>query len=245
MNGGFKTAASRWRGAVLGAWALGLVGILLAGRYSLFIRATLWPLLLGTLLIVLLFLVAMMIRPVHEGSGRIRAATWVRGAMLLLPLLYMSTLLTGAAASGLNSFALQKRSLGFNSASDSTSADSDTSALPGANQLISLGYLAKHMNHLLGSHVVVEGRVFKDDTLPAGQFTLYRFVVVCCAADAMPIQVAVKSPGLSLLHDDDWVRVSGTFTSQDRDGKRFTMIDADAVNPIPAPDEPYLSPYQF
>jgi putative membrane protein len=245
MSGGFKTPASRWRGAVLGAWALGLIGILAAGRYSLFIRATLWPLLFATLLIVLLFIVAMMIRPVHDGGGRIRAANWIRGAMLLLPLLYMCTLLTGAAASGLNSFALQKRSLGFTAAADSMAADSDTSAMPGANQLISLGYLAKHMNRLIGSHVVVDGRVFHDDALPAGQITLYRFVVVCCAADAMPIQVAVKSSAVAGFHNDDWVRVSGTFTHEDRDGKRFYLIDADQVNGIAVPDEPYLSPYQF
>jgi uncharacterized repeat protein (TIGR03943 family) len=165
--------------------------------------------------------------------------------MLLLPLLYMSTLLTGAAASGLNSFALQKRSLGFTSASDSASDASDTSALPGADQVISLGYLAKHMNHLVGSHVVLDGRVFRDDSLPTGQFTLYRFVVVCCAADAMPIQVAVKSSQISGLHNDDWVRVGGMFQAQDNDGAKTFLIDADEVHPIPAPDEPYLSPYQF
>jgi uncharacterized repeat protein (TIGR03943 family) len=111
--------------------------------------------------------------------------------------------------------------------------------------LISLGYLAKHMNRLLDSHVVLDGRVFRDDTLPAGQFTLYRFVVVCCAADAMPIQVAVRSPVISTLHNDDWVRVSGTFKSEDRDGRKVYLIDADGVTPIPTPDEPYLTPYQF
>ncbi|MGA2231108.1 MAG: TIGR03943 family protein [Tepidisphaeraceae bacterium] len=236
---------SRWRGLVLGVWALVLGSLLIFGRYTLFLRPQLWPLQLATLLILMFFLLAMIIRPAHAGSGRIRLAAWVRGGMLLLPLLYMSNLVSGAATSGLNSFALQKRSLGFTSALDSTSADIDTSAIPGANELISLAYLSKHTSRLMGNHVVVEGRVFKDDTLPAGEFTLFRFVVVCCAADAMPMQVAVKSSQISGLHNDDWVRVGGTLRSENRNGTQFIVIDADAVNSIPTPDEPYLSPYQL
>jgi uncharacterized repeat protein (TIGR03943 family) len=166
--------------------------------------------------------------------------------MLLLPLLYMSTLLTGAAASGLNSFALQKRSLGLLSATDAPDSASDAgSAAAGSGRTISLGYLAQHLHRLLGNRVVLDGRVFRDTTLPPGRFVIYRFVVVCCAADAMPIQVVVQSPRGSNFHDDDWVRVAGTFRSEERDGKVFYFIDADQVDAIATPQEPYLSPYRF
>ena len=109
MNGAFS--AGRWRALVLTAWVVGLALLLGFGRYSLFIRAQLWPLALCNVLILLLFLIAMAVRPVHGGSNRISPAGFVRGGMLLLPLLYMSSLLSGAAASGLNSFALGKRSI--------------------------------------------------------------------------------------------------------------------------------------
>ncbi len=109
----FAFSAGRWRVLVLTAWTAGLALLLGFGRYSLFIRANCGREPLCNVLILLLFLVAMVFRPVHGSSNRISPAGWVRGGMLLLPLFYMSSLLSVAAASGLDSFALQKRSLGL------------------------------------------------------------------------------------------------------------------------------------
>lgn len=244
MSLGFS--ASRWRGLILFVWTAGLALLLGLGRYSLFIRPTLWPLILCNVLILLLFLVAMIVRPIHGGSRRVTAAAWVRGGMMLLPLLYMSSLLSGAAASGLNSFALQKRSmgLGFGSDSQPMAADSDTTAI-NTNKPISLGYIMRHLQRLSGSRVITEGRVSTDDTLPAGEFVVYRFVIVCCAADALPVEAVVKSPKAAGLKSDDWIRVGGILRAQVKDGRSVPVIEADEVDPIAAPNDPYLSPVQF
>jgi putative membrane protein len=246
MNMGIGSSANRWRGVVLGMWAVGIAMLLIAGRYSLFIRAQLWPLLLGSLLILLFFLIAMIARPAHAASGRIRMATWIRGAMLLLPLLYMSNLVSGGAASGLNSFALEKRSLGLSSASDSLGIGTDSDMTPtDANKLVSLGYISKHLHRLTGTRVVTDARVFRDETLPAGEIAVYRFVVVCCAADAMPVELVVNSPKTAGFKNDDWIRIGGILQIEVMNGKRVPVIEADKIDPIPAPDEPYLSPYAF
>jgi uncharacterized repeat protein (TIGR03943 family) len=239
-------SAGRWRGLILFVWTAGLALLLGLGRYSLFIRPALWPLILCNVIILLLFLVAMMVRPIHGGSRRITGAAWVRGGMLLLPLLYMSSLLTGAAASGLNSFALQKRSMGLGFGSDSLSmaGEADTTAI-NTNQPISLGFIARHLQRLSGSRVITEGRVSTDDTLPAGEFVVYRFVIVCCAADALPVEAVVKSPKAAGLKSDDWIRVGGILRMQEKDGKAVPVIEADQVDPIAAPNDPYLSPVQF
>lgn len=246
MRPGFGNSSSRWRGAVLGAWAAGLAALLTAGRYSLFIRAALWPLLLASLLILLLFLLAMIARPAQAGRGPIQAATWIRGGMLLLPLFYMSDLMSAGAASGLNSFALEKRSLGLGSASDSLAVGSDADATTGdANKLVSLGYIAKHLHRLIGTRVLTDARVYRDPTLTGGEIAAYRFVVVCCAADAMPIEVVVHSPKTAGFKNDEWIRIGGTLRIEVKDGSQVPVIEADQVDPIAAPDEPYLSPYQF
>jgi uncharacterized repeat protein (TIGR03943 family) len=239
-------SAGRWRGLVLFAWTAGLALLLGFGRYSLFIRPTLWPLVLCNVLVLLLFLVAMIVRPIHGVARRVSAASWVRGGMLLLPLLYMSSLISGAAASGLNSFALQKRSLGMGWESDALNSaqDGDTSKI-NTNQAISLGYVIRHSKSLTGSRVITEGRVSIDPTLPAGQFVIYRFVIVCCAADAIPVQAIVKAPGAAALHNDDWIRVSGILRTVMQDGRAVPVIEADQINPIAPPDQPYLTPVQF
>jgi uncharacterized repeat protein (TIGR03943 family) len=239
-------SAGRWRALVLTAWMVGLALLLGFGRYSLFIRAQLWPLVLCNVLILLLFVIAMIFRPIHGSSNRITPTGWVRGGMLLLPLLYMSSLLSGAAASGLNSFALQKRSLGLGSGLDfqAIPEKDDTSAI-NTNQVISLGYIQRHMHRLSGSHVITEGRVCMEEGLPAGQIVIFRFVIVCCAADAMPVEAVVKSPKTAAFKPDDWIRVGGTLHMEAKDGKWVPVIEADQIDPIPAPNEPYLSPVQF
>ncbi len=239
-------SAGKFRGLVLTAWTLGLALLLGFGRYSLFIRSTLWPLVLCNILILALFLIAMFFRPVHGAARPISLAAWVRGGMLLLPLLYMGSLVFGDAASGLNSFALQKRSLGLGASSsfNSMPESTDTSVID-TNAPMNLGYVAWHMHRLTGSRIITEGRVSVDDSLPPGQIVIFRFVIVCCAADAMPVEVVVQSPKTSAFKPDDWIRVTGTLKTELKDGNAVPVIMADKIEPIPTPDDPYLSPLHF
>lgn len=236
---------NRLRVLVLGIWAIGLGFVLIIGRYSLFIRAQLWPLLLGTVLMFVLLLIAMFARRKIAVVRKASAAVWLRSGLLLLPLGYMLPMLADpASASGLNSFALHKRALGLDSGADLSAGAPDKAAVD-SNKVVSMGYMLKHRRKLNGHRVITEGRIFRDDTLPAGQVMLFRFVVVCCAADAMPVQAVIKSPATSSLKDDQWVRVDGTFHLLNEEGARVLQIDASKIDPIPAPAQPYLSPYQF
>jgi putative membrane protein len=235
---------NRLRTFVLGVWAIGLGVLLIAGRHSLFIRAQLWPLLLGTVVMFVLFLVAMFARRKIAVTGRPSAAVWLRSSLLLLPLAYMFPLMSDAASlSGLNSFALQKRALGLDAGTD-LSGGSPVAAATDPSQVTSMGYILMHRRKLDGRRVVTEGRIYKDDTLPSGQVMLFRFVVVCCAADAMPVQFVISPPAVSSLQDDEWVRVDGTFHLVEKDGADVLTIEASKIDPIPAPQNPYLSPYQ-
>jgi putative membrane protein len=245
MSGALTTSSSRWRATVLGGWTAGLAAILIAGRYSLFIRAELWPLLLASVIILALFLIAMFARPGH-GTGRVSAGAWVRGGMILLPIIYMGSLMSGSAASGLNSFALQKRSLGLGTSTDSFGFGGASDASPiDTSKSINLGTIIRNVNRLNGTHIATEGRVWMDPSLASGQMVIFRFIVVCCAADAMPVQVVVESPKTVHCQDDQWVHVEGTLTLVKHEGGLVPTITADQITVIPAPDEPYLSPYQF
>jgi putative membrane protein len=241
------SSASRWRWAVLGAWAAGLIALLVFGRYRLFIGAGLWPMLLASLGIILLFMVAMTIRPAE--SGKLRAATWLRGALLILPLLYMLSLFS---SSGLGSFALEKRGMdddGAYSQLPVTASDSSATpavAVPGQpEKTMTLGYLHLHRKELIGQRVQVEGMVSRNETTPAGQFVLYRFVIVCCAADAMPMEMTVTNPQANGLANDQWVRIGGTVKMETVGTRTIPVLVADAVTKIGAPEDPYLSPYHF
>ncbi len=106
--------------------------------------------------------------------------------------------------------------------------------------------MAQRFRHPDGQRVVTEGRVFRDESLPAGTVGLYRFVIVCCAADAIPVQVVLRSADAARLPNDGWVRVEGTVGSVDAaDGAAVAVVNADRVTTIAAPSNPYLSPARY
>ncbi|HUB27828.1 MAG TPA: TIGR03943 family protein [Tepidisphaeraceae bacterium] len=226
------TPSTRWRGTVLGIWTIGLAVLLILGRYRLFLRPGLWPLQLATATIMFLFLLAMIRR--HGGGARkITLAAWVRGGMLLLPLLYMTSLLSGAS---LNSVAAGMRYMDSSVGADAGAATADTS------QILNLEYIATHVHGLAGKQIMTEGRVMKDDSMGADEMKIYRFVIVCCAADALPVELDVKSAQATQFHTDEWVLVTGKVSIETRDGNPVAVFHADKIDQIPPPAEPYLSP---
>lgn len=100
---------------------------------------------------------------------------------------------------------------------------------------------------LEGVPVRLEGLVVNDERFPDG-FLLTRFLVSCCAADGIPLQVAVR--GLDQpLDDDTWVIAdviwSPPESSYDK-GDGPIVVEAEIVSISPQlgvrPD-PYESPY--
>jgi len=241
LNAILGNSNSRWRAAVLAAWAAGLALLLAHGKNSSFVRVR--PLLLATVVILVLFLVSMVVRP--AAGSRLKLATWLRGAILLIPLIYMYTF----AASSLNSDALQQRVTEWSLGSDGLAADSGSVATApnDAGKPLNLLYLINHRKQLAGSHVVVDGRIFRDTKAADGQahVYLYRFVMVCCAADARPVELQLDSPKAQGLQDDQWVRAGGIMRidtdPKDKD-REFLVIVPDSLQPIDSPEEPYLSP---
>jgi uncharacterized repeat protein (TIGR03943 family) len=70
-----------------------------------------------------------------------------------------------------------------------------------------------------------------------GTFPLTRFYVSCCAADAIPYS-AMIAPEEPVSYDkDQWLEVTGTLSLV---GERFVIVPS-RIEPIPTPDEPYLS----
>ena len=89
--------------------------------------------------------------------------------------------------------------------------------------------------------VRVEGLVVHDDALPDG-FLLTRFVLSCCAADAIPVQVGVVGGGRPA--EDEWVVVEGTVVPPPDVGPDEVQlpridIEASSVQPAPRPGDPY------
>lgn len=91
-----------------------------------------------------------------------------------------------------------------------------------------------------GQKVKVEGFVTQTPGLPDRYFTLTRFIITCCAADAypvgLPVQVAANQPAYAA---DQWLEVAGQMQTKTLAGKRQLVITASAIKPIAEPSNPY------
>jgi uncharacterized repeat protein (TIGR03943 family) len=86
---------------------------------------------------------------------------------------------------------------------------------------------------------------------PTGSFKLLRLVMVCCAADAMPVAVKIETKlRLTEIREMQWLKVTGRVhyrprSKADSDGVDYgdqpePVIVADSIRKISAPQEKYL-----
>ena len=69
-----------------------------------------------------------------------------------------------------------------------------------------------------------------------GTFSLTRFYVSCCAADAIPYSVPISAPAGEGRSEDDWLRVTGTLV----DTPDGWLLEATEISASEPPEEPYL-----
>lgn len=91
--------------------------------------------------------------------------------------------------------------------------------------------------------VRLTGFVVKSDH--PHEFRLVRFLVSCCAGDALPTAVVVRTDA-AIPPEDTWVTVSGTLdraaTAADTESFAAPVFRADELDRIEAPDKPYEFP---
>ena len=96
----------------------------------------------------------------------------------------------------------------------------------------------KALSDRAGTSVEFVGFVNRDDGAPADEFTLTRFLISCCVADALSVEVRVVGAPPGRFKNDDWVKVAGALYPLNDE----VVVDASEVVGVPRPDEPYLNP---
>lgn len=230
-----RWSASRLaQGLALAVWAGLFWFLLVSGRTSLYLSSrTAWVVPVGAILLTL------------AASGRLATArtekppplghrtAWGVG-FVLLPVAAILALPPAA----LGSYAASRRSLapGFvTTAPDLASGGQVTLA-----SVAAAGWSEDARRSLVrraGSRVSFEGIVARRDGQAADEFMLTRFIVSCCVADALSVQVRVVGAPPGRFDEDQWVRVSGAFYPVGRE----VVVDASEIEPIPQPDDPYLN----
>jgi uncharacterized repeat protein (TIGR03943 family) len=91
-----------------------------------------------------------------------------------------------------------------------------------------------------GQAVNVDGFVVHTPDLPENYFTLTRFIITCCAADAYPVGLPVLlEQSRDTYAPDTWLQVQGNMKSETLNGERRLVIQAERLEQIPEPKNPY------
>jgi putative membrane protein len=245
-----------WRPLLFVAWIWALTGLLGNQRYLAFLRPEFGIVLgLGTLTL-LGFLVTGL---TEARSHRFGIPQVLQMLILLMPLAY----LWNAQGAFLDAFAFQNRSLGLpsleapgadstpgpgavertaNGESEAPQTASDDPAEVEEVTILGLYYAPRLYEN---KRVKLIGMVHNNYPQVKQDFgksmpVVFRFVINCCAADAIPVAVVVDGQDLPVLPDSSWVEVEGIFTMLEKNGRRVPMLEKSSLKKTQTPRQRYL-----
>jgi uncharacterized repeat protein (TIGR03943 family) len=220
--------------AVLATWAGLFWFLLVSGRTSLYLSPrTAWVVPTGAILLTMGFVGRLATARTRRHEPVRSGTAWALG-FIALPVVMILAMPPVA----LGSYAASRRSVasGFVSGAPNL-AVGDRVTLAAVAAAVWSDDARKALADRAGSSVTFEGIVTHREGQPADEFVLTRFIVSCCVADALSVQVRVVGAPPGRFAEDQWVRVAGTFYPVGLEN----VVDATSITPIPRPQEPYLA----
>jgi len=219
----------------LASWAGVFWFLLFTDRTSLYLSSrTAWVVPIGAVCLTVGLVGRLLSLRTDEPQPITARSAWGIG-LIVMPVI---TVLALPPAS-LGSFAAQRRS-SFTSGGFGTSAQDiaagELSLLDVAGGLRSSDGM-KALVRRAGEQVSFTGFVTKQPGAPADEFVLTRFLVSCCVADALSVDVRVVGAPPGRFKADEWVRVSGEMYPLGKE----VIVDSTSIEPMKRPKHPYLS----
>ena len=220
-------------------WLNAYYWLLEGGRYKAFLQPKFWPLLILALLFLLMFIAAFIYQFSWNQRHTSVSDTWMKSAVFFIPVVFLWAIY----GQSLGGYAFSKRVLNpdemvFLPGTSKLSSFSKTTV---ANRVTLLD-LVKNAEIFDGKRVAAEGMVYHAPNHDENTFMLFRFAIVCCAADAFPVAILVKHADGGRFANDAWVSVAGQLHIETINARHRPIIDADIVRqiPLPIPEKRYL-----
>jgi len=208
------------------------------------------------LLIAMGFMLAAMIRPMMTEMD---LSTILRALVLLVPVVYAMLM----PDTFLGNQAFKKRFIGAGhgaigrqaptmlssqGAENNANAASPLGEIEGFSQKApqerSILEIFRRPNQFRGQRVIVTGMILRDEQLKphfGGRDTaVYRFMINCCAADALPLAIALDTDQADAFPNEQWVQVDGIFDIQQINDKPVPIVSNPRIKRVETPAVPYL-----
>lgn len=178
----------------------------------------------------------------HPGTVK---HSWINGLILVLPVLFIFP----AGQNTLGEYAMQKRSMAGSAVqreeratSDQVASDPSTAIQAhdteaGQDKDISISTLIREFDRFDGKRVSIQGLFAKNVSGHDELSAVFRYLITCCVADAMPVGVFVSSGAAAGIENNQWVRAEGKVELRKMDGFDVIFMDADNLHPLEIPDK--------
>lgn len=94
-----------------------------------------------------------------------------------------------------------------------------------------------------GKNVVMTGFVFRSPGLTSNQFSLVRYVIMCCTADSLPYGVMCETAAGKNYADGTWLTVEGVIKMSKYEDGEVPTVKITSMQQIDVPKDPYVYPY--
>jgi uncharacterized repeat protein (TIGR03943 family) len=227
-------------------WALLLVSLLLpdsSGALTLhtFLKPDLWWLVSFGALIYFTFLLV----PYSEcGCGhnhvKSRLGAFVKPLILLAPIPFIVAFGDAEYGSDGLSTRLVKKNLQLKTSTASVTGPEligrDTTALTDFLKL------SNEPESFIGRRVKTIGMLYQDGQGSEDHLLGFRYVMSCCAADAMPVGVLINKPEGFVLEKDAWYEFEGIVKPDSIEGYFVVKMDDVLIRQIEKPSQTWLYP---
>lgn len=130
------------------------------------------------------------------------------------------------------------------SCNDIINIDNDIIVMDDTNYYKYLTEIYENLDKYKDTKIEVIGFVFKDNKeFKDNEFVPARLLMVCCAADMVPIGFLCQYDDTVQLEKDSWVKVTGTLDSTEFEGNKIPIINATTVQQVDEPEDAYIYPY--
>jgi putative membrane protein len=245
---------ARWlNSSVFGVWTLALLYLVVGQRYTAFLRPGFGLLLALAHFTAMAFMIAAM---TGQHPQKMHVSGLLRALILLLPLLYLVIM----PDTGLDGSAFKNRYIGPSEIGTDqfiglsrknpqalrmqTQPAAELGPKPTGVQDRTILELFVDPMRYQGQRVTFAGMVMRDAKLKQyfgeSDTAVYRFLMTCCAADALPLAIALEPGRAAALANDQWVQVEGDFQLHRMHDKSVPVVENAVVKKIDAPEAQYL-----
>ena len=223
---------------VLVIWIVTFIHLIRDDRYALFLKPE-----FGFLIYAGLFICsAFFFSGLFNKPGRLAVSDMMNGLIILMPVLFI--FLSGNQT--LNSYALEKRTLmspDLKSLEPGPEPGQPDGQKAGGPIDTSLAQLLLKWSSYNGKQVAIQGLLHPSLNDNDDYALVFKYLISCCAADAVPVGIFIDKQRAKGFSKDDWVKVTGVVNLGKLNGQDVVVMSLDTIEKVEKPSK--VAAYMF